>query len=81
MNNITLKKENILAVMSFREDNIASAAVLKGFVAEKRAVFIGRNDIRSLIIFDGGGEIVCYAAENEIRSINARLQKGLYLNL
>jgi hypothetical protein len=81
MNNVALKRENILAVMSFCEDNAASIENLRGFVSAKRAVFVGKNDVRSLILFDDGGGVVCYAVENEIRSVAARLRKGLYLNL
>jgi hypothetical protein len=81
MNNVALKRENILAVMSFREDNAASIENLRSFVLAKRAVFVGKNDVRSLVLLDCGGDVVCYAAENEIRSVGARLEKGLYLNL
>ncbi|MDR1905843.1 MAG: hypothetical protein LBQ27_02865 [Clostridiales bacterium] len=82
MLNLTLKKENIIAVMSFRENNEVQAELLSWYARNKRAFFFETGtDIKSLIIYDAADGAVCYAVATGVRSIIPRLEKNLFLNI
>ncbi|MDR3263485.1 MAG: hypothetical protein LBT30_04165 [Clostridiales bacterium] len=82
MRGITLKKENIKAVMTFKENDPAQIAVLNGYIADKRMAFTDpEREIHSLIFYADGKDTICYAVSSGVRSLLPKLQKGLYLNI
>ena len=79
---MTIKRRDILTVAAYDGSNADTAGLFERLTAEKKLVVVGPGDgIKSLILTEGGGGVVCYAVEFAVRSLLKRLEKGLYLNL
>ncbi|MDR3292627.1 MAG: hypothetical protein LBT20_00810 [Clostridiales bacterium] len=82
MYRITLPKENILGILAFDEKNAGHIEVLTRYAHLKRAVFLGaEREIKALILADYTDGERCFAVDIAPRSLFARLEKNLFLNL
>ncbi|MDR1940601.1 MAG: hypothetical protein LBQ40_07425 [Clostridiales bacterium] len=78
---LTLRKQDIILIMSFDADNEYDTRFFDALANKKRVVFLDGDKIKSLILCDGDGGQICYATGLKPRSIAARLEKNYYLNI